>query len=510
MIKHIAVSVIIIGVILLSGCTASDPLVDPFYLTDLYGLGDLEVYGTSLFYDQITLADDGRVWLEFRPDLDFSTVRANGRPTHVTRGIFEGFSLPVFAADDEELYFDICVPNRWSVPAWTYLGDVGDEPGGMAVYGEKLYIPCEADDTVWVYDGTDFSISGTVGDAPVYSCSYGGRLYVTCAGDDTVWQYDGTSWSKSGDVGNSPEGMEEYAGDLYVACRLSDEIWRLSGGVWAVDPALGAGGVAGAVGDAPSYLASYGGDLYVGCAGGDDDVWVRNAGAWAKDDDVGDNPQEFHVSGVDLYLTCENDDTIWVRSGGAWAVATNVQTDVGNAPIGIEYYGSNLYVACMDSIWADIEGWWNQNSDYNEVTTDEPMFLKEYDGKLYCSCKDGDGIWVYEGETAYLHIHVWLPDAQGVATDAFRLYVEYENFEAGVDVVPNTGDDVIIETLTGIAVQYQSYIVTMPLDMTGVQNNDNTGFLLRRIASSDEIAGEVVVNHFGIIFLCDKLGNPAP
>jgi len=533
MIKKATLVFIITVIILLSSCVAGDPWPEPQYFKDIFpgatstyflGSNDLRwagiysdnitttnlvVEGDITFYDQITLADDGKVWLEFRPDLDFSTVRANGKPTHVSRGEFEGFSLPVFSADDEELFFDMCVPGRWWQPAWTYLGDVGDEPGGMAVYDEMLFIPCEADDNVWVYDGETFSISGNVGDAPVYSYVYQDKLYVTCSGDDTVWVYNGATWAKSGDVGNSPEGMEVYEGDLYVACRLDDEIWRLSGGVWAVDPALGAGGVAGAVDGMPTNLYSYGGDLYTSCAG-DDDVWIRNAGAWAKDDDVGDNPQEFQSHNGDLYLTCEDDDDVWVRSGGVWAVASNVQIDIGNAPIGIEEYGGDLFVACMSSIWSDISDFWNQNSDFNEVTADEPMFLKNYNDRLYCSCKVGDGIWVYEGETAYIHIHCWTPTIQGNVTDAFRLDIEYENFTAGVDIVPNTGDDVIVETVTGVAAGYQSYLVQIPLDMTGVENEDNMGLCLQRIASSDEIAGEVVINHFGMIFLCDKLGNPTP
>lgn len=530
----------ILSLTLLAGCVEGDPLPEDLYTTNIYPGGastyslgseelpwesiysdniynseninteNLIVGGNTTLYDQILLIDDGKVWIEFRPDLDFTSVRAHGVPNWVNRGLFGAFSLPVYAADNEELYFDMCIPNRWYQPAWQELGNVGDEPGGMAEYDDKLYIPCENDDNVWVYDGTDFSISGNVGDRPRYSCVYGGNLYVTCRGDDTVWVFDGTSWALSGNVGDAPEGMAVYDGDLYVACQGNDEIWRLSGGVWAVDPALGLGGVAGAVGASPSFMASYGGDLYVGCCGVDDDVWRRNAGSWAKDADVGGDPQEFHVHDADLYLNCYTDDTIWKRSGGAWAICTNIQTTQGNEPVGLEEYGGELFSACQGSIWSDIEDFWNQNSDYNQVTTDEPMFLKEYDDKLYCSCKDGDSIWVYEGETAYIHIHCWLTAAQAAATDAFRLHVEYENFTPGTDVVPNTGDDIIIETLTGVAAQYQSYLVMMPLDMTGVDNDDNMALLLRRIASSDEIAGEIAVNHFGLIFMCDKLGDADP
>lgn len=62
----------------------------------------------------ITLDGSGLVYIELRPDLDFETIRGNaGVPTLVNQGIFRGFSLPEFAANDEELYGTICVPSRW-------------------------------------------------------------------------------------------------------------------------------------------------------------------------------------------------------------------------------------------------------------------------------------------------------------------------------------------------------------------------------------------------------------
>lgn len=63
--------------------------------------------------DQITLSDAGLVYIEIRPDLDYETVKAHGKPTRVYRGVFSGFSLPVYAADNEELLLSICVPNRY-------------------------------------------------------------------------------------------------------------------------------------------------------------------------------------------------------------------------------------------------------------------------------------------------------------------------------------------------------------------------------------------------------------
>lgn len=58
------------------------------------------------------MSDDGLAYIELRPDLDYETVRANGAPARAYRGVFSGFSLPIFTVN-EELYFTICVPNRY-------------------------------------------------------------------------------------------------------------------------------------------------------------------------------------------------------------------------------------------------------------------------------------------------------------------------------------------------------------------------------------------------------------
>lgn len=53
------------------------------------------------------------VYIELQPDLDWETVRATGKPTWVTRGVFGGFSLPIYNNDNEELFLIICVPDRY-------------------------------------------------------------------------------------------------------------------------------------------------------------------------------------------------------------------------------------------------------------------------------------------------------------------------------------------------------------------------------------------------------------
>ena len=61
----------------------------------------------------ITLHGTAMTTIELRPDIDFESVRANGKPTWVTRGVVGGFSLPVYSNDNEELFSSVHVPYRW-------------------------------------------------------------------------------------------------------------------------------------------------------------------------------------------------------------------------------------------------------------------------------------------------------------------------------------------------------------------------------------------------------------
>ena len=51
--------------------------------------------------------------LTLRPALDFAAQRAHEKPTQVTVGVYKGYSFPVFAADDEQMFFREIVPGRW-------------------------------------------------------------------------------------------------------------------------------------------------------------------------------------------------------------------------------------------------------------------------------------------------------------------------------------------------------------------------------------------------------------
>jgi len=83
-------------------CSDGDELPDRLYLDSLNLSGD----------EPLTLTGDGKVWLEFRPDLDPTKLAKNSLPSAVERGICLGYSLPV-GGTDEELFYNICVPGRW-------------------------------------------------------------------------------------------------------------------------------------------------------------------------------------------------------------------------------------------------------------------------------------------------------------------------------------------------------------------------------------------------------------
>ncbi len=60
----------------------------------------------------VSLVGSAKRLLTERPDFDFSKITAQGKPTIVVLGAHTGFSLPVYAAD-EELFFVVNVPGRW-------------------------------------------------------------------------------------------------------------------------------------------------------------------------------------------------------------------------------------------------------------------------------------------------------------------------------------------------------------------------------------------------------------
>lgn len=54
-----------------------------------------------------------RVKLRQRPHIELSRILGVSKPTIVYRGIFRGFSLPIYASDSEEIFLNHSVPRRW-------------------------------------------------------------------------------------------------------------------------------------------------------------------------------------------------------------------------------------------------------------------------------------------------------------------------------------------------------------------------------------------------------------
>lgn len=61
----------------------------------------------------VTLLGTAKRDLTLRADLDYTTITAQGKPTQVIIGVFHGYSMPIYAADNEELFFNENVPGRW-------------------------------------------------------------------------------------------------------------------------------------------------------------------------------------------------------------------------------------------------------------------------------------------------------------------------------------------------------------------------------------------------------------
>lgn len=60
------------------------------------------------------MTGSGKSKIELRPNLNHSAISGQSNvPTPVQRGAVPGFSLPIWNSDNEQIFFDMCVPNRW-------------------------------------------------------------------------------------------------------------------------------------------------------------------------------------------------------------------------------------------------------------------------------------------------------------------------------------------------------------------------------------------------------------
>lgn len=83
----------------------------------------------------ITMAGTAKGLIALRAEMDFTAQIAAAKPTQVSAGVFKGFSFPIYAADNEELFFKEIVPCEWDgvsniifsiIIALSGIEDVGD------------------------------------------------------------------------------------------------------------------------------------------------------------------------------------------------------------------------------------------------------------------------------------------------------------------------------------------------------------------------------------------------
>lgn len=118
----------------------------------------------------------------------------------------------------------------------------------------------------------------------------------------------------------------------------------------------------------------------------------------------------------------------------------------------------------------------------------------------------------YDGASDIMvHVHGYLDTAN--TNKDFQLQLEWEHATFPIDAIPDTDNNVAVDTATGTASQYQTFsiVFTVDYDIDGgdtVTSADCLYFRLRRIATGgDEIAGEFVVCHIGVEFQVDKVGD---
>jgi len=131
-----------------------------------------------------------------------------------------------------------------------------------------------------------------------------------------------------------------------------------------------------------------------------------------------------------------------------------------------------------------------------------PVFNSDDEELLVCSCipKDWDG-----SSDFTFYVGGWLDTAN--TNKKFKLQLSYENWSPG-DIVPTSMTDVEVETDTGTAAQYKTFIVEFPVSASGLTAFDALALRLRRIAaSSDEIAGEFVVEGIIMKYVSDLIGE---
>jgi len=87
---------------------------------DYFQFGDDINLGGATNYVKLSDTDGNLTWggtykklLTMRPQLYAGRVSEVSKPTFVTLGAYGGYSMPIYSADDEELFFRETIPGRW-------------------------------------------------------------------------------------------------------------------------------------------------------------------------------------------------------------------------------------------------------------------------------------------------------------------------------------------------------------------------------------------------------------
>jgi len=164
----------------------------------------------SNFNTPITLSGDAITEIILRPALDSVSLKKEDKPTQVTRGIVQGYSFPIYACDDEEMFFRLRLPRRW------------DEASNITVTGCVL-IP-EAN-----MNGKKFNLSmdyiwGTCGEV-VPETNYTTYHEVTCSSDLAYVSYDvEAEFQYDVDLGKPLTADDTLFFRIYRTAASSDEI----------------------------------------------------------------------------------------------------------------------------------------------------------------------------------------------------------------------------------------------------------------------------------------------
>lgn len=137
--KRALILLLLAGLLVVSSCSPLDPIIGETYFEriDVSRLDFGETYAEGPIY----LSDDGQVYRRYGLEPNYNKISLDGVPTLVSRGIYQGFSLPVGAG--ESLYYTFSVPSEWDgvsdIEVYVYVWLAAAQPLGS----ENFRLFCE-------------------------------------------------------------------------------------------------------------------------------------------------------------------------------------------------------------------------------------------------------------------------------------------------------------------------------------------------------------------------------